>query len=145
MVREIIKNDEDRDFLTQKSEPFLWGLDNHIIQNLLDTAEAHKERCAGLAAPQIGKLKRVVVVRMGNEFVPLINPVIIKKSTGFYYTMEGCLSLDGQHNVKRHHTILVSYTAKNGKNMVRQFSGRIAQIIQHEVDHLNGILIGKEV
>ena len=138
MVRGIVN---DSAFLSQKSKPFLWGLDNHIIQNLLDTAEAHKERCAGLAAPQIGKLKRAIVVRMGNEFVPFINPVIIKHSPGWYYTEEGCLSLEGKRSVKRYHTIMVSYTDAKGNRRTRQFSGPIAQILQHEIDHLNGVLI----
>lgn len=138
MVREIVK---DPEFLSKKSETFIFGQDDHIIQDLLDTVNAHKENCAGLAAPQIGELKRVIVVRMNDKFVPFINLKIIKKSPGVYHTMEGCLSLDGQRNVKRHYTIMVSYTTTNGKNKVQQFGGDIAQIIQHEVDHLNGILI----
>ena len=138
MVREIIKAPG---ILTKKSEPFIFGQDDHIIQDMLDTAKSHKENCAGLAAIQIGVAKRVILVRNGDKFIPFINPAIIRYSPGTYCTKEGCLSLDGQHNVKRHYTILVSYTTKNGKNMVRQFAGRIAQIIQHEVDHLNGVLI----
>lgn len=138
MVREIVK---DTGFLSKKSDPFVFGQNDHIIQDLLDTANAHKENCAGLAAPQIGELKRVVVVRMNDKFVPFINPVVIKRSPGVYHTMEGCLSLDGQRNVKRHYIIMVSYTTKNGKNKVQQFGGYVAQIIQHEADHLNGILI----
>lgn len=138
MVREIIK---DSDILTQQSKPFVFGQDDHIIQDLLDTANANKERCAGLAAIQLGVPKRVILVRQDNQFVPFINPTIIKRSPGWYYAQEGCLSLDGQRSVKRNHTIMVSYTTTNGKRHTKQFSGYTAQIIQHEVDHCNGVLI----
>lgn len=141
-VREIVK---DPDFLSQKSEVFIFRDDKHIIQDMLDTAEAHRENCAGLAAIQIGEPKKIILVRMNDKFVPFINPHIIKKSPGTYCTMEGCLSIDGQRSVKRHHTIMVAYTTAKGKFVHKQFSGNVAQIIQHEVDHLNGILIGKEV
>ena len=138
MVKDIIK---DPSILTQKSEPFVFGQDDHIIQDLLDTANAHKENCAGLAAPQIGELKRVIMVRQGDKFVPFINPKITMKSRETYMAEEGCLSLDGKRKVKRHYSVMVSYTTKNGKNKVQQFSGYIAEIIQHEVDHLDGVLI----
>ena len=137
-VKAIIK---DPSFITQKSEPFIFGKDDHIIQDLLDTAEAHKENCAGLAAVQIGYLKRVILVKQDKQFIPFINPVIIKHSPNWYYTMEGCLSLDGQRNVKRYRSIMVSYMTLNGKKHTKQFDGFVAEIIQHEVDHLKGVLI----
>lgn len=138
MVREIIK---DTNFLTQKSEPFIFEQDIPLLQDMLDTANAHKENCAGLAAPQIGELKRVIMVRQGDKFAPFINPKITMKSRETYMAEEGCLSLDGKRKVKRHYSVMVSYTTKNGKNKVQQFSGYIAEIIQHEVDHLYGVLI----
>ena len=138
MVREIIK---DPSILTQKSELFIFGQDDHIIQDMLDTANAHKDNCAGLAAIQIGVAKRVILVRQGDKFVPFINPVVTMKSRETYMTEEGCLSLESKHRVERHYSVMVSYMTKNGKKKVQQFSGYIAQIIQHEVDHLNGVLI----
>jgi peptide deformylase len=138
MVREIIK---DPVILTQKSEPFIFGQDDHIVQDMLDTAEAHKENCVGLAAIQIGEPKRVILVRQGDNFVPFINPAVVKKSPDTYYTMEGCLSLEGVRNVRRHRSVMVSWTATNGKKKVKEFNGFTAQILQHEIDHLNGVLI----
>jgi peptide deformylase len=137
-VKEIVK---DPNFLAQKSGPFNPNHDYHIIQDLLDTANAQKKNCVGLAAPQIGYLKRVILVKQDKQYIPLINPVIIKHSPNWYYTMEGCLSLDGQRNVKRYSSIMVSYTTTNGKKHTKQFDGFVAEIIQHEVDHLNGVLI----
>lgn len=138
MVREIIK---DPSILTKKSDTFDLEHDMPILQDMLDTAEAHKENCAGLAAIQINEAKRVILVRQGDKFVPFINPFITMKSRETYMTEEGCLSLEGKHRVKRHYSVMVSYMTKNGKKKVQQFSGYIAQIIQHEVDHLNGVLI----
>lgn len=138
MVREIIK---DPTILGQKSEPFIFGQDDHIIQDMLDTAKANIDNCAGLAAIQIGEPVCAILVRNGSDFKAMLNPKIIKKSPSFYWTMEGCLSVDGEHRVKRHRSVLVSYMTKNGKQKTETFTGYIAQIIQHEVDHLNGVLI----
>lgn len=137
-VREIIK---DTAILAQKSEPLIFGQDDHIIQDMLDTAEFHKENCAGLAAIQIGVAKKIILVRHGDRFVPFINPHIIKRSPGTYCTKEGCLSLDGARTVKRHYNVMVSYTDRKGRRHTDTFADRTAQIIQHEVDHLNGVLI----
>lgn len=143
MIREIIK---DPSILTQKSEPFIFGQDDHIIQDMLDTANACKDNCAGLAAVQIGYHKRAILIKFDfpykeDEFRVFINPTIIKKNGGTYAVKEGCLSLDGARVVNRHRAILVSYMNENGKKFVKEFKGYIAQIIQHEVDHLNGVLI----
>lgn len=138
MVREIIK---DPNILTQKSEPFDFEHDMPILQDMLDTAEFHKENCAGLAAIQIGVAKKIILVRQGDKFVPFINPAIIKRSPGTYCTKEGCLSLDGARTVKRHYNVMVSYTDRKGNRHTWTFADRTAQIIQHEVDHLNGVLI----
>ena len=140
MVREIVK---DTEILSQKSVPvdLTDASDIELLGDMIDTAEAHRDNCVGLAAIQIGVPKRVILVRQGNVFTPFINPVIIKKSPRTYVTEEGCLSLDGTRSVKRHHTIKVTWTTFAGKKQVKEFSGFIAEIIQHEVDHCNGILI----
>ena len=138
MIKTIIK---DIEFLQQKSEQFIIGKDDAILIDMMDTANAHKENCAGLAAIQIGELKRVILVRNGNEFIPFINPVIVKKSGKIYIANEGCLSLDGTRAVKRWFTVMVKWTDVNGKTNIKSFSGYFAEILQHEIDHLNGILI----
>lgn len=138
MIKEIIK---DEIILQTKSENFVFGEDNHLIQDMIDTATANIEICAGLACIQIGVAKRVILVKQGDKFIVYINPVIVKKSPKTYITQEGCLSLDGLRTVKRHRQITLAYTNKQGKRKVQTFSGFTAQIIQHECDHLNGILI----
>ena len=148
MVREIIK---DIKFLQQRSDVFEFAgikdktidipADEYLIQDMLDTANYHIDHCLGLAAVQIGVPKRIIVVKMGKKFVPFINPVIIKRSKEIYLTREGCLSLDGEREVRRHYTVKVAYTTRNKQVKVETFSGITAEIIQHEVDHLNGILI----
>lgn len=138
MVKEIVK---DETILTQKSEQVNFEDAQHIIVDLLDTANEHIDHCAGLAAPQIGVNKRVVVIRNGDTFHPMINPAIIKKSGKRFINSEGCLSLDGIRSVERTTSVLVSYMDKSGKRLTKTFNGMPAIIIQHEVDHLNGILI----
>ena len=138
MVKEINKDTES---LKQKSQSFIFGEDDYLITDMLDTANAHKENCVGLACIQIGVPKRVILVRQGLSFTPFINPVIIKKSTSTYLAEEGCLSLDGTRQVKRHRTVKVMWQDTKGKQKVREFNGFTAQIIQHEVDHCNGLLI----
>lgn len=138
MVKDIIK---DVDILTKKSEKFIFRMDEALIQDLMDTANTHKDNCAGLAAVQIGVHKRVFLVRVGDDFIPFINPVIVKRSGGTYVANESCLSLDGSREVKRYNTITVVYAERNGKIKKHAFNGFIAQVIQHECDHLNGVLI----
>ena len=148
MVRTIIK---DEQMLRQKSDKFEftnvsdltynYGGDEYLIQDILDTAEHHKEHCIGLAAIQMGIPKRLIAVKIRDTFVPMINPAIIQKSKDTYTTMEGCLSLEGQREVRRHWSIKVAYTTKDKKAKVETFKGLVAEIIQHEVDHTNGILI----
>lgn len=140
MRKEIVK---DPEVLSQKSVPFNLTdeADIELLGDMIDTAEAHKENCVGLAAIQIGVPKRVILVRQSNIFTPFINPVIIKKSPSTYVTEEGCLSLEGTRSVKRHHSVKVAWTTFTGKKQVKEFKGFVAEIIQHEVDHCNGILI----
>lgn len=138
MIKDIVK---DTNILTQKSEPVSIEEAREVITDLLDTANHHIDECAGLAAPQIGVHKKVIVVRNGNSFFPMINPMIIKKSGRKFVNNEGCLSLEGTRNVERFPTILVSYTDRNGKRVTKTYNGLMAVIIQHEVDHLHGVLI----
>ena len=138
MIKEIVK---DIGILQQKSEEFKFGEDDYLITDLIDTANANIEHCAGLACIQIGTAKKVVVVRIGDKFVPMINPMIIKRSQETFVAKERCLSLDGEREVKRHKKIKVGYTTQNGKRKCEDFGGFVAQVIQHECDHLKGILI----
>ena len=136
MVRPIIKNEK---FLSRKSIPATTA-DAYIGGDLMDTFRAHKEECVGLAANMIGWLKRVIVVDAG--FAPLLmyNPSIIKKE-GPYETEEGCLCLEGERKTTRYQKITVTYMDHAFKPKKEEFSGYIAQIIQHEVDHCDGIII----
>lgn len=138
MVKDIVK---DINVLQQKSERFILGEDDYLIQDLIDTANEHYNNCAGLACIQIGIPKRVIVVKIGDKFIPFINPTIIKRSQQVYMANERCLSLDGEREVKRHKRVMVGYTTKDGKNKCEDLGGFIAQVFQHECDHLNGILI----
>lgn len=138
MIKEIVK---DETILTQKSETVTVEEAQEIIIDLLETAVEHIDECAGLAAPQIGVLKKVVVIRNGDTFHPMINPVILKTSGKTFFNHEGCLSLEGTRMVHRYSTVLVSYQDKTGKRITKTFNGMPAIIIQHEVDHLNGKLI----
>lgn len=138
MVKEIVK---DLDILTKKSEEFVFGEDNDLIKDMIDTANAHIDCCVGLAAVQIGVHKRVILIKNRNKFIPFINPVIIRRSQAVYKTNEGCLSLDGTRPVVRHKEIMVKYITDKGKPQYQTFNGYIAQIFQHECDHLDGVLI----
>lgn len=138
MIKEIVK---DTEFLSYKSFPYVFGADEHVVQDLLDTAEAYKEKCVGLAAPQIGYLVNAIVVKIDGNFVPMINPVIIRMSHKKRKCVEGCLSLDGEREVTRSEEILISYKNKYEQICTRPFKGYYAQIVQHECDHLKGILI----
>ena len=113
-----------------------------IIRDLIDTANANRENnhCVGLAAIQIGEPKRITVVYDGKKFIPFVNPIISVTKGKKYTAIEGCLSLDGERQVERRQQITVLRATKNG--FVREkYNGFMAQIIQHEIDHLNGKLI----
>lgn len=138
MIKEIVKDEE---FLTRKSETVEIEEAQEIITDLIETATHHIDHCVGLAAPQIGVLKRVVVIGTGTSFFPMVNPVIVKASGKTFFNHEGCLSLEGTRMVKRYSTVLVSYQDKTGKRVTKTFNGLQAIIIQHEIDHLNGKLI----
>ena len=138
MVKEIVK---DENILSQKSTNFIFGEDDYLIKDMLDTAEEHRDRCAGLACIQIGIPKKIILVKIEEKYNVMINPIIIKKSKETYITEEGCLSLDESKKVKRHNSIKVMWTTPNGNKKHQMFNGFVAEIIQHECDHLKGILI----
>ncbi|SET85691.1 peptide deformylase [Lacrimispora sphenoides] len=136
MIRQVMK---DVVFLNQKSEPATEA-DKQVVQDLLDTLKANEAGCVGMAANMIGVKKRIIAVSMGFANIAMINPVIIKKS-GAYDTEEGCLSLIGVRKTTRYKDIEVEFQDLNFNKQCQKFSGWIAQIIQHEIDHCDGIVI----
>ncbi len=136
MIREIMR---DEAFLAQKAE--LATLDDlPVAQDLLDTLEANKERCVGMAANMIGVNKRIIVFDNEGTYMVMFNPEIIKRS-GPYQAEEGCLSLKGTRLAKRWQSIKVRYQNEKLQERFKTFTGWTAQIIQHEVDHCEGIII----
>lgn len=143
MIKELV---HDPIFLGQKSEPADES-DKQTAQDLLDTITAHKETCVGMAANMIGVKKRVIVFANGQDrpdnggFEIMYNPEIVKCS-GAYQTEESCLSLIGAPKpVKRYKSIKVKFQNSDFQERFKTFTGFTAQIIQHEIDHCNGILI----
>ena len=136
MVKQIVR---DIFFLGQKSEEAT-RQDIAVGQDLQDTLKANQDRCVGMAANMIGVKKRIIIVSMGLMNVVMYNPVIVKKDTP-YETEEGCLSLDGVRKTTRYQNIEVEYLDAGWKKHRQKYSGWTAQIIQHECDHLNGIII----
>ena len=137
MIREIVK---DTFFLSQKSEPAT-RQDQPVIQDLLDTVRANADRCVGMAANMIGERKTILVAQVGKDYLVMVNPKIVDHSKQCYETEESCLSLTGQRPVKRYSVIVVEYLDRKFKRKKQTFRDFEAQIIQHEVDHFNGILI----
>ena len=136
MVKPIMR---DVFFLNQKSEPAMKeGIQTAV--DLLDTLKAHEDGCVGMAANMIGVKKCIIAVNMGFLNVAMLNPKIVKKS-GKYETEEGCLSLEGVRKCTRYQEIEVEYEDMNFKKQRQKYSGWTAQIIQHECDHLEGIII----
>lgn len=136
MVCEICK---DEAFLAQKAEAAT-AEDLSVAQNLLDTLIAHKDGCVGMAANMIGVNKRIIAFDNEGEYMVMFNPVIIKQS-GPYEAEEGCLSLTGTRKTKRHQTIKVQWQNEKFQARLKTFTGWTAEIIQHEIDHCEGIII----
>lgn len=136
MVKKVVR---DPLFLAQKSEPATEA-DKQVVQDLLDTLRANLDHCVGVAANMIGVKKNVIVVAAGPFQFVMINAVITKK-TGAFQTEEGCLSLDGVRPCTRYKEIEVDYLDQNFKKQHGKYSGWTAQIIQHELDHVAGIVI----
>ena len=136
MIREIMR---DETFLAQKEEPATPD-DMPVAQDLLDTLAANKERCVGMAANMIGVNKRIIVFDNEGTYMVMFNPEIVKRSSP-YQAEEGCLSLEGTRPAKRWQSIKVRYQNEKFQERFKTFTGWTAQIIQHEVDHCEGIII----
>ena len=136
MICEICKEES---FLSQRAEiatPADWT----TAQDLLDTLRFHKDICVGMAANMIGVNKRIIVFDNDGDYVLMFNPVIVKKSSS-YEVEEGCLSLTGTRSVKRYKSIKVQWQNEDFQTRLKTFTGWTAEIIQHEIDHCEGILI----
>ena len=136
MNRPIVK---DAMFLSRRSAA-AGREDMHTAADLKDTLQAHRNECVGMAANMIGVPKRIIAVVFGPAVLVMFNPVIVKRS-GPYETQEGCLSLSGMRRTVRYKTITVTWQDENFAEKTSVYTGTIAQIIQHECDHLEGILI----
>lgn len=136
MVREIMK---DKVFLAEASEKAT-AEDTEIARDLLETLEAHKAGCVGMAANMIGVRKRIIAFDNEGSHMVMFNPEIVKKS-GAYEAEEGCLSLTGTRKTRRWQSIKVQYQNEKMQIRLKTFTGWTAQIIQHEIDHCNGIII----
>lgn len=136
MVREIMK---DEVFLAEASEKAT-AEDTEIARDLLETLEAHKAGCVGMAANMIGVRKRIIAFDNEGSYMVMFNPEIVKKS-GAYEAEEGCLSLTGTRKTRRWQSIKVQYQNEKMQIRLKTFTGWTAQIIHHEIDHCNGIII----
>ena len=136
MIREICK---DVLFLGRKAEPATPD-DLSVAADLLETLAFHKEGCVGMAANMIGVNKRIIAFDNDGQYMVMFNPVILRK-TGPYDTEEGCLSLTGVRPVKRWKTIKVQWQNEQFQTRIKNFTGWTAEIIQHEIDHCEGIII----
>mgnify|MGYP002524661697 FL=1 len=136
MVQEIMK---DMIFLAQPSAPATAD-DLPCAQDLLDTLKAHRESCVGMAANMIGVRRRIIAFDDAGKYTVLFNPEIVKRSDP-YDAEEGCLSLTGVRSAKRYRKIQVRYQDDRFRTRYKTYEGWTAQIVQHEIDHCNGILI----
>ena len=136
MIRPIMK---DPIFLAQKSAPAT-VIDLSVAQDLLDTLEEHRDSCVGMAANMIGVAKRIIVFDDNGSAAVMFNPEIVK-SSGAYEAEEGCLSLTGTRKAKRYRSIKAQYQNEQFQTRLKTYTGFTAQIIQHEIDHLGGVLI----
>ena len=137
MIQQLM---HDPIFLSQPSEPAT-PEDLQVARDLLDTLTAHQEECVGMAANMIGVKKRIIVFDNNGTYMTMFNPVILKAS-GPYDAEESCLSLlGGPRPCKRFETIKVQWKNHKFETRIKTFTGWPAQIIQHEIDHCNGVLI----
>ena len=136
MIREICR---DETFLAQKAAPATAD-DLATAQDLLDTLTAHKDGCVGMAANMIGVCKRIIAFDNGGAYMVMFNPVIVRQS-GPYEAQEGCLSLSGVRKTKRFQTVKVQWQNEKFQTRLKTFIGWTAEIIQHEIDHCEGVLI----
>ena len=136
MVREICK---DEAFLAQQAASAT-AEDLAVVQDLLDTLAAHREGCVGMAANMIGVNKRIIAFDNEGTYEVMLNPVIVKRS-GPYEAEEGCLSLAGTRKAKRYRSIKVQWQNEKLQTRLKTFTDWTAEIIQHEIDHCDGIII----
>ena len=136
MIKQVVK---DVIFLGQRSDEATKA-DLSVADDLRDTLAANREHCVGMAANMIGVRKRIIIANMGMGDIIMFNPVITKKDSP-YETEESCLSLIGTRKTTRYTNIEVEYTDQQWNRKKQKYSGFIAQIIQHECDHLEGIII----
>ncbi len=136
MVRDIMR---DEDFLSQRAEAATEE-DLAVAQDLLDTLAAHRDGCVGMAANMIGVNKRIIAFDREGAYMVMFNPEIIKKS-GPYEAEEGCLSLSGTRRVRRWQSVKAQYQNEKFQLRFKTFTGWTAEIIQHEIDHCEGVLI----
>ena len=136
MIQDIVK---DVFFLGKKSEDASEA-DRQVITDLVDTLRANHDRCVGMAANMIGVRKKIIIVNSGLSYIIMVNPKIISKKEK-YETEEGCLSLVGERRTERYKEIEVEYLDSSFNKCRQIFKGYVAQIIQHEIDHCNGIII----
>ena len=136
MVCEICR---DEAFLAQKAEAAA-AEDIGTARDLLDTLIAHKDGCVGMAANMIGVNKRIIAFDNEGEYMVMLNPMIVKQS-GVYEAEEGCLSLTGTRKVRRFKSIKVQWQNEKLQTRLKTFTGWTAEIIQHEIDHCDGVLI----
>lgn len=136
MIREICK---DEAFLAQKAEPAAEE-DLCVAQDLLETLKAHQESCVGMAANMIGINKRIIAFENDGAYMTMFNPQIVRQS-GPYEAEEGCLSLIGTRKTRRWSSIKVQYQNEKFQIRFKTFTGWTAEIIQHEIDHCEGIII----
>ena len=136
MIRDICK---DQAFLAQKAEPAA-PEDLPVAADLLETLEFHRDGCVGMAANMIGVCRRIIAFDDEGAYTVMLNPVIVRQS-GAYEAEEGCLSLPGIRKTKRFQTIKVQWQNEQFQTRIKTFTGWTAQIIQHEIDHCEGIII----
>ena len=136
MVCEICREEA---FLAQKAEAAT-AEDLDVAQDLLDTLAAHRDGCVGMAANMIGVNKRIIAFESDGKYMVMLNPVIVRQD-GVYEAQEGCLSLAGVRKTKRFQTIKVQWQNEKLQLRCKTFTGWTAEIIQHEIDHCEGILI----
>lgn len=136
MIKDIVK---DQSFLARISE-FATREDLPVAQDLIDTLKAHEGSCVGLAANMIGISRQIIIVKVGLSSLVMFNPKITMQQSP-YKTEEGCLSLEGMRETTRFLIIEVEYLDQKWQKKKKRFRGFTAQIIQHEVDHLNGVII----
>ena len=137
MVKELM---HDPIFLAGKSEAATKE-DLQVAQDLLETLVAHRESCVGMAANMIGVLKRIIVFQDGSKYVVMLNPEVKWASPETYTIKEGCLCHEGAQDVTRHAAIEVEFQDLRMNKCRRKYDGITAEIIQHELDHLEGILV----